>query len=105
MYTFFGTHCFKIQRLLVHKKPEVMNMLPKEIYVEEGSLPASFDAIEEWPNYVTPPQDQGWCANSWVWSTIGVASDRLVTDECLPWTGDTPGRCSITKKPQAKFAK
>uniref|UniRef100_A0A146LQ57 Putative peptidase C1-like protein F26E4.3 n=1 Tax=Lygus hesperus TaxID=30085 RepID=A0A146LQ57_LYGHE len=128
-------------------RKQVMNMLPKEIPVDVSSLPASFDSRDEWPSYVTPPQDQSWCANSWVWSTVGVASDRwgimskghytgllsaqnlfscnlnqkgcnggyltrawnyilkfgLVTDECLPWTGDTPDRCAIRKKASAKF--
>lgn len=134
----------------LYARRPVLNMLPKLIPVVPGSLPPSFDARDQWPSYISPPQDQGWCANSWVWSTIGVASDRwsigtrgaisgllsgqhlfscnwknqrgcnggfltrawnfihkfgIVTDECLPWMGETPGRCGITKNTTIRFVK
>ena len=48
----------------------------REFY--DKQIPSSFDANQNWPNLMTPIQDQKWCGSSWALSTVTVANDRFV---------------------------
>ncbi|GBP24916.1 Uncharacterized peptidase C1-like protein F26E4.3 [Eumeta japonica] len=56
-------------------RPETRHMV--SVTYEPGALPASFDARTQWPQYVTPVQDQGWCGSDWAVSTAAVLADRF----------------------------
>ncbi|KAL3287518.1 hypothetical protein HHI36_001987 [Cryptolaemus montrouzieri] len=55
----------------------VRNMNPVKKIYNPNDLPRQFDAYREWPNYLSPIQEQGDCASSWAISTAAVASDRF----------------------------
>lgn len=61
----------------LHSRRKVLSMKPINMYFDRKSLPLSYDLRREKRGYITPPLDQGWCAASWVMSTVGVANDRL----------------------------
>ena len=52
------------------------DMIPIKFQYDPNSLPSRFDAREKWGDQIHPVLDQGWCAASWAFSTISVASDR-----------------------------
>ncbi|KAL1115134.1 hypothetical protein AAG570_007165 [Ranatra chinensis] len=60
----------------LHSRRKVLSMTPLKQIIDRDALPASFDSRTRWRGLVGPPKDQGWCGSSWVYSTVGVASDR-----------------------------
>lgn len=59
-------------------KPDrfVLSMHPVRSIYDPHSLPKRFEAAEQWPDFISPIQNQGWCGSSWAISTAAVASDR-----------------------------
>ncbi|XP_066951282.1 uncharacterized peptidase C1-like protein F26E4.3 isoform X2 [Macrobrachium rosenbergii] len=54
-------------------------MHPIRLDPDVSQIPESFDAREkvEWAGLIADVCNQGWCGSSWVFSTLGVAQDRL----------------------------
>lgn len=44
---------------------------------KERDYPPEFDARKEWPKYISPVMDQGWCGSDWAISLATIASDRF----------------------------
>ncbi|XP_002734398.2 tubulointerstitial nephritis antigen-like [Saccoglossus kowalevskii] len=69
----------------VHTMTEIDIKMKKKI-------PKSFDARDKWGSMITGILDQGNCASSWAFSTVGVASDRLAIQ--------SSGETGMTLSPQ-----
>ena len=54
----------------------MFDMIPIKFNYDASTFPNKFDAREKWADLIHPILDQGWCAASWAFSTISVASDR-----------------------------
>lgn len=61
----------------LHSRRKVSSMRAINKYFDRRTLPLTYDLRRERRGFISPPLDQGWCASSWVMSTVGVASDRL----------------------------
>ena len=64
----------------------MFDMIPIKFNYDSGSFPDRFDAREKWEDRIHPIMDQGWCAASWAFSTISVASDRYYSILTVPET-------------------
>ncbi|GBP24934.1 Uncharacterized peptidase C1-like protein F26E4.3 [Eumeta japonica] len=56
-------------------RPITKNM--GSVTYEPGVLPTNFDAREQWPSFVSPVRDQGWCGSDWAVSLATVLADRF----------------------------
>ncbi|XP_050420957.1 tubulointerstitial nephritis antigen-like [Adelges cooleyi] len=62
---------------ILHSKKKILQMRPLKAAFRRESLPRAFDVRSKWPNLIARPLDQGWCAASWVISTVQVSTDRF----------------------------
>lgn len=58
-------------------KKKILQMTPIKQIIDPTKIPRVFDSRITWPGRISSPKDQGWCGASWVFSTVGVASDRF----------------------------
>merc|ERR1719454_634122 len=67
-----GTH-------LSHISEHLDQCLDDSVYdvVEDGDIPASFDARTKWPGLIHPIRDQQRCGSCWAFSASEVLSDRV----------------------------
>ncbi|KAJ2940884.1 hypothetical protein O0L34_g10144 [Tuta absoluta] len=47
------------------------------IRYDKDNFPPEFDARKQWPRFISPVMDQGWCGSDWAVSIASIASDRF----------------------------